>query len=186
MDSDRHHSRFRNRDRIHDSEICVHPSRSRLRMDIPDLDATTADAFAPWWKVERKRPRGSPPLWFLTATRSAAAVEALVAGPVANHDRAAVRARRRVLLAHETDLDRVRIDRCRLDRRWGRGCRRLDLDNRLAAHDADRLLLGAAQELRGEPAEDVVGDRLRDRDFGVLRESRGLEAGGGELSHAHF
>src|ERR1700737_5030817 len=111
MDSDRHHSRFRNRDRLHDSEICVPPSPSRLRMDIPDLHATTADAFAPWWKVERKRPRGSPPLWFLTATRSAAAVEALVAGSVANHDRAAVRARRGAPLAHKTVLDRARIGR---------------------------------------------------------------------------
>src|ERR1700736_2024752 len=186
MDSDRHHSRFRNRDRIHDTEICVRPSPSRLRTDIPDLRATTTDAFAPWSRVERKRPRGAPPLYWLRATRRAAAVEALVAGAVANHDRAAVRARRRVLLAHETDLDRVRIDRCRLDRRWGRGCRRLDLDDRLAAYDADRFLLGSTQELRGEPAEDVVGDRLRDRNFGVLRESRRLEAGVRELLHQHF
>src|ERR1700694_4981532 len=121
MDSDRHHSRFRNRDRIHDSEICVRPSPSHLRMDILDPHATTEDALAPSWRVERKRPRGALTLWFLAATRSAAAVEALVAGPVANHDRAAVRARRGGLLAHETDLDRARISRCRLDRRGGRG-----------------------------------------------------------------
>src|SRR5258708_29491881 len=152
MDSDRHHSRFRNRDRIHDSEICVHPSPSRLRMDIPDLHATTQDALAPRWRVERKRPRGSPPLYWLRATARAAAVEALVAGSVANHDRAAVRAGRCVLLAHETDLDRARIDRFPLDRRWRRGCRRLDLDDRLAAHDADGILLDSADELRGQPA----------------------------------
>src|ERR1700732_1712532 len=143
MDSDHHHSRFRNRVRIHDSEICVHPSPSRLRRGIADPHATTTDALAPWSRVERKRPRGSPPLYWLRATRRAAAVEALVAGSVANHDRAAVRARRRLLLAHETDLDRARIDRCRLDWRGGRGGRRRDLDDRLAANDADRFLLGS-------------------------------------------
>src|SRR5437016_4329888 len=132
-------------------------------MGTPVLHATTTGVLTARLKPKRKRRRRSLPLFWLRATARAAAVEALVAGAVANHDRAAVRAGRRVLLAHETDLDRARIDRCRLDRGCRRGCRRLKLNDRLAAHEADRLLLGSAQEFRGEPAEDVVGDRLRDR-----------------------
>src|SRR5260370_23155400 len=109
MDSDRHHSRFRNKDRIHDNEICVHPSPSRLRTGIADLHATTTDAFGRWSRVVRRRPRWSPPLFLLRAPARAAAIEAVVAAPVANHDRAAVRARRRVRLAEQTDLHRARI-----------------------------------------------------------------------------
>src|SRR3989440_8958827 len=186
MDSDRHHSRFRNRDRIHDNEICVHPSPLSLRTDTADLHATTTDAIGWWLRMGWRRPRRSPPFFLLTAPAGAAAVEALVAGAVANHDRAAVGARRRVLLAHETDLDRARIGWCRLYRRGRRSRRGRNLDDLVAADDADVFLLRSAQELRGQPAEDVVGDRLRDRDFGVLGESRGLEAGVRELLHQHF
>src|SRR5690349_20854061 len=90
MDSDRHHSRSRNRDHIRDNEICVHPSLLRLRRDIAGPRATTTDAFAPLRRLERRRPRRSPPLFLLAAPARAAAVEALVAGSVADHDRAAV------------------------------------------------------------------------------------------------
>src|SRR5438874_250379 len=112
-------------------------------------------------------------VFLLTAPAGAAAVEALVAGAVANHDRAAVGARRRVLLAHETDLDRARIGWCRLDRRGRRSRRGRNLDDWVAADDADVFLLGSTEELRRQPAEDVVGDRLRDRDFGVLGNPEG-------------
>jgi len=40
MGNDRHRSRFRNRDRIRDNEICVHPSPLARRMGIPDLDSS--------------------------------------------------------------------------------------------------------------------------------------------------
>src|SRR5256885_7630632 len=163
-DSDRHRSRFRNRDRIHDNEISFHPSPLRLRTDIADLHATTVDALARSPRVERRRPWGSPPFFLLTAPAGAAAVEALVAGAVANHDRAAVGARRRVLLAHETDLDRARIGWCRLDPRGRRGRRGRKLDDWVAAGEGEVFLLGSAEGTRRPPAEDVVGDRLRDRD----------------------
>src|SRR2546430_622683 len=139
MDSDHHRSRFRNRDRSRDSEICVHPSPLSHRTDIADPHATTTDATGWWSTIERRRPRLSPPFFLLTAPAGAAAVEALVAGAVANHDRAAVRARRRVLLAHETDLDRARIGWCRLHRRGRR--------SRPGPQPADRAAAGAARSL---------------------------------------
>jgi len=55
--NDRRHSRFRSKARIHDSEIYVHPSPSRLRTGTQGLHATTADAYqhsdCAAWKVER-------------------------------------------------------------------------------------------------------------------------------------
>src|SRR3989440_12940244 len=159
MDSDRHHSRFRNRDRIHDNEICVHPSPLSLRTDTADLHATTTDAIGWWLRMGWRRPRRSPPFCLLTAPAGAAAVEALVAGSVANHDRTAVGARRRVLLAHETDLDRARIGWCRLDRRGRRSRRGRNLDDWVAADDTDVLLLGSAEGPRRPPAGDVVRER---------------------------
>src|SRR6059058_4423309 len=175
--NDRRHSRFRNRGRILDNEICVRPSPSGLRKDIPDRRATTMDAFASSSTVERKRLRAPLPGYCLGAAARAAAVEALVAGAVANHDRATVGAGRGVLLALKTDLDRAGFDGRGLCRRDGSCRRSLNLDDWLSADDADRLLLRPAEEFRGEPAEDVVGDGLGDRDFRVLREARRLEAG---------
>src|SRR5207248_5399392 len=140
MDSDHHRSRFRNRDRSRDSESCVHPSPLSHRTDMADPHATTTDAIGWWSRVGRRRPRRSPPFFLLTAPAGAAAVEALVAGAVANHDRAAVGASRRVLLAHEADLDRARLGWCRLDRRGRRSRRGRNLDDWVAADDAGVLL----------------------------------------------
>src|SRR5206468_4201588 len=46
---------------------------------------------------------------------------------------------------------------------------------------ANRPLLVLGQELRRQPSEDVVDDRLGDRDLGVVGEARGLEADVAEL-----
>ena len=46
---------------------------------------------------------------------------------------------------------------------------------------ADFLLGFVVEELAGEPAENIIHDRLRHRDVGVLGESRGLEAHMAEL-----
>src|SRR5438132_5554203 len=117
MGNGRHRNRFRSRGRSRDSEICVRPSRLHLHTGIPDLHATTADDAGTWSTMWRKRSQLPLPWFWLGATARAAAVEALVASAVANHDRAAVGAGRGVLLALETDLDGARIHRSRLDRR---------------------------------------------------------------------
>src|SRR5438874_13151360 len=103
MDTDHHRSRFRNRDRSRDSEICVHPSPLSHHTDIADPHVTTTDAIGSWMRIGWRRPRRSPALFLLGAPAGAAAGDALVASAAANHDRPAVRARRLVLLAHDAD-----------------------------------------------------------------------------------
>src|SRR5438067_1851364 len=90
--NDRHRSKFRSRDRNRDNEISFHPSQSRLRTDIPDLRATKTDVRRSFFPRRRKRPPWPLPLDWLGTAAGAAAVEALVAGSVADHDRSAVRA----------------------------------------------------------------------------------------------
>src|SRR6187401_3381589 len=90
--------------------------------------------------------RGGPP-----APAGAAAVRAAVAASVPRHDAAAVVAGRGVALALEGGAGGGGL---------GRGPRRLDAAVRgarvLRDLDADRLLVLGRQELRGQPAEDVV------------------------------
>src|SRR3989442_7942533 len=147
--NDRHRNGFRRRDRTRDSEICVRPTPSLLRMDILVPHATTGDGEERPSRARMrtgKEPRRLLPVVFLAAAARATAVEALVAGAVANHDRAAVRTGRRVLLPLETDLDRAGFDGRGLCRRERSSRRGLNLDDRLSAHDADRLLLRPAEE----------------------------------------
>src|SRR5919201_4535275 len=118
--SDHHRSRFRSTDRIHDNEISVRPNLSARRTGIQDPHATTTDAVEPSLKRLRKRSARPLPLWSLAAPARAAAVVALVARAVANHDRSAVGAGRRVLLALKRDLHRARFRR-----QWPARCRGL-------------------------------------------------------------
>src|SRR5262245_33785889 len=98
------------------------------------------------------------------ALRAAAripAVRALIAGAAADHDRAARRAGRRVLLILNR---RIRGRRCdSFGRRGGSGCCRqltVTVLVELPAVDAGMELRLGRQELRGQPAKDVVDDRL--------------------------
>ena len=56
----------------------------------------------------------------------------------------------------------------------------------LGGQDARLLLLVGRQELLAHPAEDVVDDRLRDADVGVVRHPRRLEAHVAELRDVHL
>src|SRR5947207_13131738 len=111
---------------------------------------------------------------YLATARGRPAVEALAAGARADRDRAAVGARRRVgvdecdlLGGRAVDPLRGRDDLARRPRRLRVG----DLSRRLAADHSRLVLLLDRQEVARHPAEDVVHDRLRDRDLSVLREA---------------
>ncbi len=57
---------------------------------------------------------------------------------------------------------------------------------RVALDDPQGLLVFQGQELGGQPAEDIVGDRLGDGDLGVAGEARRFEARVGELVDQHL
>src|SRR6266849_10385440 len=107
------------------------------------------------------------------AARRRSAVQALVARARPHRDGAAVRARGRVGVDERDLLDsaRRRRDHLQLLQRvgfggWSRDRRR----RRIATHHARLVLLLDWHEVAGHPPEDVVHDRLRDRDLLVLRE----------------
>src|SRR5262249_16769650 len=129
-------------------------------------------------------------------------VEAFVASPVAHHQRAAFRTARRIGLGAERD----RRLRCRTRARKPDGmaggrrgteeargngrrpdffCWRGDRPrtaNRLVTLDeTDGRSLLAGEEARAEEPENVVDERLRHRDVGILGEARRLEAYVAEL-----
>ncbi len=87
-------------------------------------------------------------------TARRAAVEALIAAPVAHHDGSAGRARRSVL-EHPRPRRRSRgfcLGRARSHRPDGRGFHRFALDQREFLR---------REELQSQPSEDVIGDRFR-------------------------
>ena len=109
-----------------------------------------------------------------TSSRSWSAVTH-VARAVAHHDLAALAA-----AARQPRRDRpFPLLQPRLDP----GALALDLgaDRLLAVRGGGLVLLG--QEAQRHPAENVVHDRLGERDLGVAGEAGGLEAGVGELVH---
>src|SRR5215471_6707417 len=131
----------------------------------------------------------SPESRGLRAPARRATVRALVARAAADHDRAARRARRRVLLVlnrrERRGLLRIRgpgaawrvssrfhVERQLLGRRDG---------YLFAIVHAGAELGFRRQELRRHPAEDVVDDRLREADVGIARHPGRLEADVAEL-----
>src|SRR5262249_25291328 len=137
--------------------------------------------------------------WGRGSVRSAAAggcpaVHALVAGPVADSDGAAFGAGWGVGIDDECQLLRRagvavsgRFGRWgrwlgRRHRGGGRGRGLCRLTRRgVATQYADSFLVLGVQESAGQPAEDVVDDRLGDGDLRVLREAAWLEAHVAEL-----
>ena len=103
----------------------------------------------------------------LTAARRASAVLALVAGPVARHQSAALGAGRSV---GRRQRERQVLLRLLL---------RLVQLRRLTRLDGKRVL--RTQELRAHPAEDVVHDRLRVGNLLIPRPARRLEPHMAEL-----
>src|SRR5437588_5887635 len=131
-----------------------------------------------WCTAPPLRRRARILLWPLGAAGVRAAVAARVAAAGADHPAAAARALDRVLPA---------VEERRLAGRWrlGRlcGCRGLAVRValchpllHLGREDSRLLLLLRRQEALAEPAEDVVDDRLRGADVGVVRQAARLEA----------
>ena len=52
---------------------------------------------------------------------------------------------------------------------------------RILPYDSDFLLRVAVEKLAGEPTEDIIHDRFRHRDIGILGEARRLETHMAEL-----
>ena len=110
-----HHSRFRSRDHIRDSGTCARPSWSHRRRDNSAPRMSSSDAGRGGLGRPGRRP--PPAISRLRAAARAAAVQALVAGAVANHDRAAVGAGGRILLALKGDPWLGRLNRAHRNRR---------------------------------------------------------------------
>src|SRR5687768_2987413 len=109
----------------------------------------------------------------LGAAAHRAAVHAFIAGAAADHDCAAIRAGRRILLVetrHAADgrHRRAAARRVRSDRN---DFFQLGLFVGFLFDDADLLLGIAIEKLGSEPAEDIVHDRFGHRDVGILGET---------------
>src|SRR4029453_11438988 len=125
-----------------------------------------------------------------TPTAPRATVHTLIAGAAPNHDGTAVGAGRRILLVkarHAANVGHRRAAARRL---------RCDRDPLLSGemfpiagflwlwlHDPDLLLRITVEELGRQPAENIVHNRLRHRDIGILRETGRLEPHMAELVH---
>src|SRR5438067_12488381 len=139
-----------------------------------------------WGRAASTRPQTNR--WLSRSISAAAGARAAVAARVAraraDHAAAAAVALDRVLVrVEERGLARRGLDRrLRLAVRVPLGELRADLHR----EDAGLLLLVDVEKLLAEPAEDVVDDRLRVADVGVVRPARRLEAEMRELRHVHL
>src|SRR6476646_4751115 len=118
------------------------------------------------------------------AAGARAAVAARVAGTCSHHAATAAVALDRVLVwIEQRGLARGRLDDgLRLAARVPLGHLGADFHR----EDAGLFLLVDVEELLAEPAEDVVGDRLRGADVCVVRRARWLEAEVRQLRHVHL
>src|SRR6185312_9731094 len=148
-------------------------------------EATRLDARKPaGWRAlcTTYSPGGEPMSWLRAAARRAA-VRALVASAVADHQRAALVARRSIGLLDprailHLDRNRGLHARLHLDRdevlREHRNLRQVELGRaRRGVTLAETRAFGREADV--QPAEQVIHDRRRDRDFLVAGEARRLE-----------
>jgi len=117
----------------------------------------------------------------LTTPARRAAVHALVAGGVPDHDAAALVAGRCVCRGLEREAGGFDAAGTGDDFLLGDGDGGDGVG--VAADHADGLLLLGTEELRAEPLEDVIHQGLGHGDLGVTGEAGGLEAHVGELVH---
>ena len=120
----------------------------------------------------------------LRAAAHRAAVETLVASAAADHDRAAIGTGRRILLVKAGDAADARhrsaaARRLSIDRNYFFADR--DVLVGLWLDDPHFLLRIAVEKLGGEPAENIIHDRLGHGDVGVFGEARRLETHMAEL-----